>query len=172
MVAAGQAMVTLVPIRIAPAFRMVDDVDAKNMGILEEEKEQIEEGYEQVRKQQQRKKSEGADFRADRKKMLRARKETSQESLLRKQARLEKRALPSFLKVRGGTAGGGEGTGDGGPVDVIDSDTSEAKRLRSSTEDGVGDVDTDDADVSAPADHEKRTGVGLVGYASDESSSE
>eukprot|EP00927_Polykrikos_kofoidii_P002345 TRINITY_DN10919_c0_g1_i1.p1 TRINITY_DN10919_c0_g1~~TRINITY_DN10919_c0_g1_i1.p1 ORF type:complete len:201 (+),score=63.62 TRINITY_DN10919_c0_g1_i1:85-603(+) len=172
MTAAGQAMVVLVPIRIASAFQMVDDVDAQNMGILEAEKEQIEEGYEQARKQQQRKVSEGADFRADRKKMLRARKEAAQESLSKKEARTEKRALPSFLKVRGGTAGGGEAIGEGCSADAIDSNTSEAKRLRTSTKDGVGDADTDDADVSGLADHEKRAVVGLVGYASDDSSSE
>merc|ERR1719215_425405 len=107
-------MAVLVPIRTPSAFLTVDDVDAKNMGILEEEKEQIEEGYEHARKQQQRKQSEGADFRAERKKMLRARKEAAQESLLKKETRTEKRALPSFLKVRGGTAGGGECTGEGG----------------------------------------------------------
>eukprot|EP00405_Crypthecodinium_cohnii_P056668 CAMPEP_0206628916 /NCGR_PEP_ID=MMETSP0325_2-20121206/66771_1 /ASSEMBLY_ACC=CAM_ASM_000347 /TAXON_ID=2866 /ORGANISM="Crypthecodinium cohnii, Strain Seligo" /LENGTH=206 /DNA_ID=CAMNT_0054153693 /DNA_START=59 /DNA_END=679 /DNA_ORIENTATION=- len=105
MTAAGQAMVVLVPIRQAPAFKTVDDIDAEHMGLKEDEEKRFDEPAEEAKRRRELRKTEVNDFRTERKEARKVRaaerKARGKTDLLLKEPKAAKRALPSFLKVKG-----------------------------------------------------------------------
>merc|ERR1719410_387874 len=100
-------MVVLVPIRTQSAFANVDDVDAKNMGLMEDERQRLQ-CDEQQRVQTLKTRAEDKrEFRSEREAFQKnARKVANAPSVLQTQGnRVEKRSLPGFLKVRSGAEG-------------------------------------------------------------------
>lgn len=99
-------MCVLVPIKQAPAFRNVDDIDAKNMGLDEEEQRRFNEPAEEQRKRTELRATEVAHFRAERREVRKAQaagdKRAPGAGLVLKPSKAEKRALPSFMRVRAG----------------------------------------------------------------------
>lgn len=160
MTAAGQAMCVLVPIRQAPAFRNVDEIDAKHMGLEEDEKTRFEEPAAEAKKWTELKKSEVADFRAERQEVRKAvaaerkARVSGASGLLLKPPRADKKALPSFLKVRGAQAD-------------EDAPAPPQKRPRLDFEEKA-DESSSDGELDAPGAAGSAGGMGLGGYASDE----
>lgn len=106
-------MVVLVPIRTQSAFANVDDVDAKNMGLMEDERQRLQ-CDEQQRVQTLKTRAEDrAEFRSEREAFQKnARRVASAPSALQQGNRVEKRTLPGFLKVRSGAEGISAGADD------------------------------------------------------------
>jgi len=98
-------MVVLVPIRQAPAFKTVDDIDAEHMGLKEDEEKRFDEPAEEAKRRRELRKTEVNDFRTERKEARKVRaaerKARGKTDLLLKEPKAAKRALPSFLKVKG-----------------------------------------------------------------------
>mmetsp|Transcript_86908 Transcript_86908/g.246393 ORF Transcript_86908/g.246393 Transcript_86908/m.246393 type:complete len:183 (+) Transcript_86908:64-612(+) len=167
MTAAGQAMAVLVPIRIASAFQHVDDVDAKNMGLIDDEKQRLEAAETERTRDLQVRAIDGAAFRAEREAFKAGRKAAAAGSgpLQMKPGR-EKKSLPGFLKVRGG--GQDEAAGADADQDraaVADAPTAPASKRPRTDPPGAG-APGAAGSAAAPVP----LGMGLAGYASESSS--
>merc|ERR1719410_901889 len=95
-------MVVLVPIRTQSAFANVDDVDAKNMGLMEDERQRLQSDEQQRVQTLKTRAEDKAEFRSEREAFRKnARRVALAPSTLQTQGnRAEKRSLPGFLKVR------------------------------------------------------------------------
>lgn len=174
--AAGQAMVVLVPIRTQSAFAHVDDVDAKNMGLMEDERQRLQ-CDEQQRVQTLKTRAEDKrEFRSEREAFQKnARKVANAPSVLQTQGnRVEKRSLPGFLKVRSGAEGISTGADDLEQSRAQASSSSECatqgerKRPRLDPQESQGDgrrlSSTTTAMTATVASAATTGGAGLVGY--------
>jgi len=169
-------MVVLVPIRTQSAFAHVDDVDAKNMGLMEDEKQRLN-CDEQQRVQTLKTRAEDkAQFRSEREAFQKiARRVAVTPNALQMQGnRAEKRSLPGFLKVRNSAEGFSTGADDLEQGQAQASSSSqcvtqtERKRPRLDLEEAQGDggsLSATAAAIAASSSSGATVGsVSLVGY--------
>uniref|UniRef100_A0A7S2BAX0 Uncharacterized protein n=1 Tax=Alexandrium andersonii TaxID=327968 RepID=A0A7S2BAX0_9DINO len=185
MTAAGQAMVVLVPIRQSSAFRNVDDVDAKNMGLVDEELERVEAVTADWNREMQTNRKDKAAFHAEREAMRKARKGqlAGADALRMKPPKEEeKRGLPGFLKVKGSREEDAaardteaSAASSGAAASAVPDDQCVKRRRTERPEDvdtardGVEPTDSSAAAVPATSGAGPSLGTSLAGYSSDSS---